>query len=159
MNLSSTNCLTTIKAPHPFSLKVLAGHNGKPFLKKKSECRRSLFEFRHFSNPSFFDREIGVLILNFIGDAIANLFLSGMFVRRLYKHIRSTQASSIQNQMIEYIARKSLVCLTLTFFVNLAMNLLKVTAFINEYSDVGFPHFPLKKETHQGLGVGIYGVF
>lgn len=93
--------------------------------------------FFHFSFPSsFFFRQIGVLILNFIGDAIANLFLSGMFVRRLYKHIRSTQSSTPQNQMIEYIARKSLTCLALTFFVNLAMNLLKVTTFIGEYSDV-----------------------
>jgi hypothetical protein len=83
--------------------------------------------------------------LNFIGDAIANLFLSGMFVRRLYKHIRSTQSSTPQNEMIEYIARKSLICLALTFFVNLAMNLLKVTKFIGEYSDVS------KKKKNRGV--------
>ncbi|ORZ19721.1 hypothetical protein BCR42DRAFT_222767 [Absidia repens] len=91
--------------------------------------------------------QIGVLILNFIGDAIANLFLSGMFVRRLYKHIRSTQSSTPQNQMIEYIARKSLVCLTLTFFVNLTMNLLKVTTFLDEYSDAFTVFFELAEST------------
>ncbi|SAM03854.1 hypothetical protein [Absidia glauca] len=81
------------------------------------------------------------------GDAIANLFLSGMFVRRLYKHIRSTQSSTPQNQMIEYIARKSLTCLALTFFVNLAMNLLKVTTFIGEYSDAFTVFFELAEST------------
>lgn len=43
---------------------------------------------------------------------------------------------SRQNQLIEYIARKSLICLILTFVVNLAMNLLKVTMFIGDRSDV-----------------------
>ncbi|KAI8342037.1 hypothetical protein BC941DRAFT_415180 [Chlamydoabsidia padenii] len=91
--------------------------------------------------------QIGVLILNVIGDVVANLFLSGMFVRRLYKHIRSTQSSTPQNEMIEYIARKSLVCLTLTFFVNLAMNLLKITNFIGEYSDAFTVYFELIEST------------
>lgn len=43
---------------------------------------------------------------------------------------------SHQNQLIERIARKSLICLALTFVVNLAMNLLKVTTFIGVHSDV-----------------------
>ncbi|KAI8338277.1 hypothetical protein BC941DRAFT_425141 [Chlamydoabsidia padenii] len=91
--------------------------------------------------------ELGVLIVNFIGDAIANLFLSGMFVRRLYKHIRSTRSVTPQNKVIEYIARKSLACLILTFFVNLAMNLLKVTTFIGEYSDAFTVFFELAEST------------
>lgn len=32
-------------------------------------------------------RGSGVIILNFIGDALANLFLSGMFVRRLVEYL------------------------------------------------------------------------
>jgi hypothetical protein len=43
---------------------------------------------------------------------------------------------SHQNKVIERIARKSLICLTLTFVVNLAMNLLKVTMFLGDHSDV-----------------------
>ncbi|KAI8099347.1 uncharacterized protein BX664DRAFT_321052 [Halteromyces radiatus] len=92
--------------------------------------------------------QLGVLIVNFIGDAVANIFLSGMFVRRLYKHIRSTQSSGTpQNKMISYIARKSLLCLILTFFVNLAMNLLKVTTFLGEYSDAFTVFFELAEST------------
>lgn len=43
---------------------------------------------------------------------------------------------SHRNQVIEYIARKSLICLILTFVVNLIMNLFKVTRFIGDRSDV-----------------------
>lgn len=43
---------------------------------------------------------------------------------------------SHRNQVIEHIARKSLVCLILTFVVNLAMNLFKVTMFLGDRSDV-----------------------
>ncbi|KAI9306724.1 hypothetical protein BJ944DRAFT_238487 [Cunninghamella echinulata] len=79
----------------------------------------------------------GVIILNFIGDALANLFLSGMFVRRLYVHIRrSRKVMSHHNCVIEYIARKSLICLALTFVVNIIMNLLKITMFLGDRSDV-----------------------
>lgn len=45
---------------------------------------------------------------------------------------------SHRNQIIEYIARKSLICLILTFVVNLAMNLFKVTKFLGNRSDVSF---------------------
>lgn len=43
---------------------------------------------------------------------------------------------SHRNQVIEYIARKSLICLILTFVVNLIMNLFKVTKFLGNRSDV-----------------------
>lgn len=43
---------------------------------------------------------------------------------------------SYQNKVIEKIARKSLICLAFTFVVNLAMNLLKVTMFLGNHSDV-----------------------
>jgi hypothetical protein len=43
---------------------------------------------------------------------------------------------SHQNKVIERIARKSLICLAFTFVVNLAMNLLKVTMFLGDHSDV-----------------------
>lgn len=43
---------------------------------------------------------------------------------------------SHRNQVIEYIARKSLICLILTFVVNFIMNLLKVTNFLGDRSDV-----------------------
>ncbi|KAI8146986.1 hypothetical protein BJV82DRAFT_373037 [Fennellomyces sp. T-0311] len=90
----------------------------------------------------------GVIIVNFIGDALANLFLSGMFVRRLYLHIRlSKSVMSRQNRLIEYIARKSLLCLTLTFVVNLAMNLLKVTNFLGNRSDAFTVYFQIIEST------------
>lgn len=58
---------------------------------------------------------------------------------RLYVHIRRAQTViSHRNKVIEYIARKSLVCLTLTFIVNLVMNILKVTEFLGNRSDVSF---------------------
>ncbi|KAF7728341.1 hypothetical protein EC973_006282 [Apophysomyces ossiformis] len=79
----------------------------------------------------------GVIILNFVADVLNNLFLSGMFVRRLYLHISTSKSLMSQhNRVIEYIARKSLSCLILTFVVNLVMNLLKVTEFIGDRSDV-----------------------
>jgi hypothetical protein len=43
-----------------------------------------------------------------------------------------------RSALVEYIARKSLVCLILTFLVNLVMNLLKITSFIGDRSDVSF---------------------
>lgn len=91
----------------------------------------------------------GVLILNFIGDTLANLFLSGLFVRRLYKHLQ-IQTNMIVNQrsaLVEYIARKSLVCLTLTFLVNLIMNLLKITSFLGDRSDAFTPFFEIVEST------------
>lgn len=82
-------------------------------------------------------RGAGVIILNFVGDVLANLFLSGMFVRRLYLHIRlSKSVMTRQNRLIEHIARKSLMCLIFTFVINLAMNLLKLTHFLGDRSDV-----------------------
>lgn len=50
----------------------------------------------------------------------------------------SKSLMSHQNKVIERIARKSLICLAFTFVVNLAMNLLKVTMFIGDHSDVSF---------------------
>ncbi|CAO3595189.1 unnamed protein product [Absidia cylindrospora] len=90
----------------------------------------------------------GVIILNFIGDALANLFLSGMFVRRLYVHIRqSRKVMSHHNCVIEYIARKSLICLALTFVVNLIMNLFKVTMFLGDRSDAFTVYFAIVEST------------
>ena len=43
---------------------------------------------------------------------------------------------SRQNRVIEHIARKSLWCLILTFVDNLVMNILKVTMFLGNRSDV-----------------------
>ncbi|KAI8145614.1 hypothetical protein BJV82DRAFT_511707 [Fennellomyces sp. T-0311] len=90
----------------------------------------------------------GVSILSFISDILANLFLSGMFVRRLYLHIRtSKKVMSRRNRVIEHIARKSLWCLILTFIVNLAMNLLKVTTFLGNRSDAFTVYFTLIEST------------
>ncbi|KAI8389363.1 hypothetical protein BD560DRAFT_452201 [Blakeslea trispora] len=90
----------------------------------------------------------GVIMLNFIADALANLFLSGMFVRRLYMHIRSSRTlMSHRSQVIEYIARKSLVCLIFTFVVNLTMNLLKITKFIGNRSDAFTVYFEIIEST------------
>ncbi|KAI8341972.1 hypothetical protein BC941DRAFT_346315 [Chlamydoabsidia padenii] len=90
----------------------------------------------------------GVIILNFIADALANLFLSGMFVRRLYVHIRqSRKAMNHRNCVIEYIARKSLICLALTFVVNLIMNLFKVTMFLGVRSDAFTVYFSIIEST------------
>ncbi|CAO3663798.1 unnamed protein product [Umbelopsis vinacea] len=91
----------------------------------------------------------GVLILNFIGDTLANLFLSGLFVRRLFKHLQ-VQSSMIVNKrsaLVEYIARKSLICLILTFLVNLLMNLLKITNFLGDRSDAFTPFFEIVEST------------
>lgn len=41
-----------------------------------------------------------------------------------------------RSALVEYIARKSLICLILTFLVNLLMNLLKITSFLGDRSDV-----------------------
>ncbi|KAI9266328.1 hypothetical protein EDC94DRAFT_515765 [Helicostylum pulchrum] len=90
----------------------------------------------------------GVIILNFVGDALANLFLSGMFVRRLFIHINlSKSLMSYQNKVIEKIARKSLICLAFTFVVNLAMNLLKVTMFLGNHSDAFTVYFQIVEST------------
>lgn len=60
-----------------------------------------------------------------------------MFVRRLYAHIIKSRAiMSHRNKIIESIARKSLICLICTFIVNFIMNILKVTQFIGNRSDV-----------------------
>ncbi|KAI9316860.1 hypothetical protein BX666DRAFT_1858642 [Dichotomocladium elegans] len=90
----------------------------------------------------------GVIILNFVADSLANLFLSGMFVRRLYIHIQfSKTVITRQNKVLEHIARKSLICLILTFVVNLAMNLLKVTNFVGDRSDALTAYFELIEST------------
>ncbi|KAI7869529.1 hypothetical protein BDF14DRAFT_1782366 [Spinellus fusiger] len=90
----------------------------------------------------------GVIILNFIADSIAILFLSGMFVRRLYNHIQSSKSIiSQQKTMIEYIAWKSLVCLVLAFFTNFLMNLLKLTRFLGNRSDSFTPYFQIIEST------------
>ncbi|KAI7900983.1 uncharacterized protein BX663DRAFT_438298 [Cokeromyces recurvatus] len=86
----------------------------------------------------------GVIILNFVSDILANLFLSGMFVRRLYVHIlNSRKVMSHQNQVIEYIARRSLICLILTLFTNFTMNLFKLTNFMGNRSDTFTPYFEI----------------
>lgn len=98
------------------------------------------YEYTHFMGVFLVlsNRGAGVIILNFVGDVLANLFLSGMFVRRLFLHIRlSKSVMTRQNRLIEHIARKSLLCLIFTFVINLAMNLLKLTRFIGDRSDVG----------------------
>ncbi|KAI7907534.1 sulfate transporter family-domain-containing protein [Cokeromyces recurvatus] len=90
----------------------------------------------------------GVIILNFVGDALANLFLSGMFVRRLFIHIHTSKSLiSYRNETIERIAQKSLICLAFTFLVNLAMNLLKITMFIGEHSDAFTVYFEIIEST------------
>ncbi|CAO3678109.1 unnamed protein product [Rhizopus stolonifer] len=90
----------------------------------------------------------GVIILNFVADSLATLFLSGMFVRRLYVHIKRSQSViSQRNRVIEYIARKSLLCLTFTFVVNLAMNVLKVTGFAGNRSDTFTVYFQTIEST------------
>ncbi|KAI9283332.1 hypothetical protein BY458DRAFT_428001 [Sporodiniella umbellata] len=90
----------------------------------------------------------GVIILNFVGDALANLFLSGMFIRRLFIHINSTKTlHSESSKLIGSIAKKSLICLTLTFVVNLIMNLLKVTRFLGPESDAFTVYFELIEST------------
>lgn len=90
----------------------------------------------------------GVIILNFIADSLANLFLSGMFIRRLFIHIRKSKTlSNPNNELIERIARKSLLCFAFTFIVNLIMNLLKVTMFLGNESDAFTVYFELIEST------------
>ncbi|KAI9323704.1 hypothetical protein BX666DRAFT_1847192 [Dichotomocladium elegans] len=90
----------------------------------------------------------GVIVWNFVSDILANLFLSGMFVRRLYLHIRQSETvMTRQNRVIEKIARKSLICFILTFIVNLAMSLLKVTTFVGTRSDAFTVYFALIEST------------
>ncbi|EIE82881.1 hypothetical protein RO3G_07586 [Rhizopus delemar RA 99-880] len=83
-----------------------------------------------------------------ICDALANLFLSGMFIRRLFVHINHSKTlSSPHSQLIEKIARKSLLCFAFTFVVNLIMNLLKVTVFLGTESDAFTVYFQLIEST------------
>ncbi|KAG0787401.1 hypothetical protein G6F26_010112 [Rhizopus arrhizus] len=90
----------------------------------------------------------GVIILNFVSDSLANLFLSGMFIRRLFVHINHSKTlSSPHSQLIEKIARKSLLCFAFTFVVNLTMNLLKVTMFLGTESDAFTVYFQLIEST------------
>ncbi|KAI8981983.1 hypothetical protein BDF20DRAFT_864400 [Mycotypha africana] len=90
----------------------------------------------------------GVIILNFVADALNNLFLSGMFVRRLYVHMQSSSnIMSHRNRVIEYVARKSLICFILTFVVNLIMNLLKVTQIFGNRSDALTAYFEIVEST------------
>ncbi|KAI8890801.1 hypothetical protein K501DRAFT_167784 [Backusella circina FSU 941] len=90
----------------------------------------------------------GVIILNFVGDALANLFLSGMFIRRLLIHINSNDVPvTKQNIIIERIARKSLVCLASTFVVNIIMNIFKITSFLGDRSDAFTVYFEIIEST------------
>lgn len=86
-----------------------------------------------------------------------------MFVRRLYLHIRmSKTVMSRQNRLIEHIARKSLICLIFTFVVNLAMNLLKITEYIGDRSDVSTAEMCVvgqyRKHTYSMVSIGIHGL-
>lgn len=85
-----------------------------------------------------------------------------MFVRRLYLHIRmSKTVMSRQNRLIEHIARKSLICLIFTFVVNLAMNLLKITEYIGDRSDVSTAEMGVgqyRKHTYSMVSIGIHGL-
>lgn len=90
----------------------------------------------------------GVIIVNFVSDSLANLFLSDMFVKRLYVHIKRSQSViSHRNKVIEYIARKSLLCLAFTFVVNLVMNVLKVSNFMGNRSDTFTVYFQVIEST------------
>lgn len=86
-----------------------------------------------------------------------------MFVRRLYLHIRmSKTVMSRQNRLIEHIARKSLICLIFTFVVNLAMNLLKITEYIGDRSDVSTTTWmgveQHRKHAYSMVSIGIHGL-
>ncbi|CAO3673077.1 unnamed protein product [Umbelopsis vinacea] len=84
----------------------------------------------------------GVVLLNFVGDVLANLFLSGLFLGRLYQHYKTQKGlTTTQNPLIGIVVRKSLYCFILTFIINLIMNILKISMFIGNQSDaltVGF---------------------
>lgn len=54
--------------------------------------------------------------------------------------IQSGMIVNKRSALVEYIARKSLICLILTFLVNLVMNLLKIFRFLGDRSDVSFEH-------------------
>ncbi|KAG1441486.1 hypothetical protein G6F56_011458 [Rhizopus delemar] len=54
---------------------------------------------------------------------------------------------SQSSKLIGNIAKKSLICLTLTFVVNLTMNLLKVTTFLGTESDAFTVYFELIEST------------
>jgi hypothetical protein len=63
-------------------------------------------------------------------------------------HINNTKTLPSNNsKLIENIARKSLICLALTFVVNLIMNILKVTTFIGSESDAFTVYFELIEST------------
>jgi hypothetical protein len=59
----------------------------------------------------------------------------------------SRNLMSHRNRVIEDIAKKSLICLILTFFVNFAMNLLKTTYFIGDRSDAFTAYFEIIEST------------
>lgn len=110
--------------------------------------QRLMDQTPHSGSQCWAEWGAGVIILNFVGDALANLFLSGMFVRRLFIHINMSKSlMSHQNKVIERIARKSLICLAFTFVVNLAMNLLKVTMFLGDHSDAFTVYFQIIEST------------
>ncbi|GAB5590445.1 hypothetical protein Unana1_05345 [Umbelopsis nana] len=90
----------------------------------------------------------GVVLLNFIGDVLANLFLSGLFLTRLYKHYKTQKGMTTnQNPLIGMVVQKSLYCFILTFVVNLIMNILKISLFIGNQSDALTPCFEIIEST------------
>ncbi|KAJ2958213.1 hypothetical protein NQZ79_g6175 [Umbelopsis isabellina] len=100
-------------------------------------------------NPALiFNRGTGVVTLNFIGDTLANLFLSGLFLGRLYKHYQAQKCmTTAQNPLIGVVVKKSLLCFILTFVVNLIMNILKLSQFLGDYSDALTPFFEVVEST------------
>ncbi|KAG2174216.1 hypothetical protein INT43_004237 [Umbelopsis isabellina] len=90
----------------------------------------------------------GVVTLNFIGDTLANLFLSGLFLGRLYTHYQAQKGmTTTQNPLIGVVVKKSLLCFILTFVVNLIMNILKLSQFLGDYSDALTPFFEVVEST------------
>ncbi|KAI8583656.1 hypothetical protein K450DRAFT_222172 [Umbelopsis ramanniana AG] len=90
----------------------------------------------------------GVVILNFIGDLLANLFLSGLFLIRLYQHYKTQKGmTTTQNPLVGIVVRKSLLCFILTFIVNLIMNILKISLFLGNQSDALTVFFEIIEST------------
>ncbi|KAG2180574.1 hypothetical protein INT44_003578 [Umbelopsis vinacea] len=102
-----------------------------------------------FSNATtYYNRGTGVVILNFIGDVLANLFLSGLFLMRLYQHYKTQKGmTTSQNPLVGIVVRKSLLCFILTFIVNLIMNILKISLFLGMQSDALTVFFEIIEST------------
>ncbi|KAH8554082.1 hypothetical protein BGW37DRAFT_483417 [Umbelopsis sp. PMI_123] len=90
----------------------------------------------------------GVVILNFVGDVLANLFLSGLFLGRLYQHYKTQKGMTTdKNPLVGMVVRKSLICFILTFVVNLIMNILKISMFLGNQSDALTVFFEIIEST------------